>query len=183
MGERSQLIIASKAHEGSAPDIQSVYYHWLNCEDMILQAAQVVEMMAKWDRHPQVSKYAFLRGGSRKDIMRLVATIFDLDVTYGHPMEGDSSDKMVRYHTNHGAFVVYLGPETWKFGFVSNGALQGVDTPTPLGGISYLMSEMYSELNRAEKLQVTHDAAFRILGDAEPKHLLTCKELYGLNIL
>lgn len=27
MGERSQLIIASKAHEGSAPDIQSVYYH------------------------------------------------------------------------------------------------------------------------------------------------------------
>jgi hypothetical protein len=95
MGERSQFIIASKAHEGSAPDIQSVYYHWLNCEDMILQAAQVVEMMAKWDRHPQVSKYAFLRGGSRKDIMRLVATIFDLDVTYGHPMEGDSSDKMV----------------------------------------------------------------------------------------
>lgn len=74
MGERSQFIIASKAHEGSAPDIQSVYYHWLNCEDMIL-------------------------------------------------------------------------------------------------------------LNRAEKLQVTHDAAFRILGDAEPKHLLTCKELYGLNIL
>ena len=47
MGERSQLIIASKSLEESAPTVHSVYYHWLHYEGMIQQATEVIKVMQK----------------------------------------------------------------------------------------------------------------------------------------
>ena len=188
MGERSQLIIASKSLEESAPTVHSVYYHWLHYEGMIQQATEVIKVMQKWraefvapDGHTTLSDLP--RYGSRASLMRMIANVYDVGAVTGRPLEGEYTEEMMHWDTNHGAFVVYLTPKTWKIGFLTDCALRDGENARPLSTADYLATIPHHDSPEKEiHQQVIEFAASKLLSALESDHLLTSEELDELNI-
>lgn len=188
MGERSQLIIASKSPEESAPTVHSVYYHWLHYEGMVQQATEVIKVMQKW-RTECVASDGYTtfsdlpRYVSRASLMRMLANIYDVGAVTGRPLEGEHSEEMVHWDTNHGAFVVYLTPKTWKVGFLTARALHDGENARPLSTADYLATISHHDAPEKEvHQQVIEFAASKLLGALESEHLLTSEELEELSL-